>query len=276
MNRIAVLLVLALVVPASAPAVPILVPYSGRLSENSQPVEGTRDITVRIYDVASGGAALYTETFGSVQVSSGVFHVVISPPSNTWSGQDRWVGVSINGGVELAPRTRIGSVPYALTANESFHTITADALVVPLSSLVTLQGPGLPDVRNNSAVSAAGAWYVVPGRTVVFTKLGPTSRLRVTYQDTLGSWSKFYDGCEWRILLDGAEILYFSDADIEGTTESWHMSNAAHVAWATAAAGAHTIIVQNRGSRGAWNNGTNECMMGWNTRGNFVSVEEIP
>ena len=54
------------------------------------------------------------------------------------------------------------------------------------------------------------------------------------------------------------------------------MSSSAHVAWANAAAGNHVVQVQNRGNRGAWGQGTNECLQGWNNTGNFLSVEEIP
>ena len=34
------------------------------------------------------------------------------------------------------------------------------------------------------------------------------------------------------------------------------------------------IDVRWRGARVAWGNGTSECMAGWNTTGNFLSVEE--
>ena len=60
------------------------------------------------------------------------------------------------------------------------------------------------------------------------------------------------------------------------------MSYAAHVAWATGTAGAHSVSVEWRGSTGAWVaidpllNGTAQCLAGWNTSGSFLSVEEIP
>lgn len=140
---------------------------------------------------------------------------------------------------------------------------------------VTLLGPNLGDIRVNVNVAAAATWYAVPNRTLSFSKHSATTRLRITYQDTLGAHGRFYAGCEWRMVLDGAEIAFFSDADVDLPSDTWRMTNAAHVAWATAAAGAHTVQIQNRGNRGAWGAGTNECLQGWNTTSNFVSVEEL-
>ena len=151
---------------------------------------------------------------------------------------------------------------------------TFDPTLRPLSSLVTMVGPGLHDVRTNSSVAAAGQWRDLPERILDFTKQFPGSKLKITYQDTLGTLGQNYDGCEWQILLDGNLIAAFSTADFEGSL-SWRMTNAAHMAWANAAAGNHRIVVQNRGNRGAWSS-TEECLSGWNTTGNFLSVEEIP
>jgi hypothetical protein len=150
------------------------------------------------------------------------------------------------------------------------------------ASLVTLLGPNLGDQRNNTTMSTYGTWYTIPGRTLNFVKRYPASKLKVTYQDTLGSAANVYQACEWQILLDGAQIAFFSAADLDRPSVVWMMENAAHVAWATANAGSHSITIQNRGSNraSAWaaasGNIVNECLMGWHTSSNFVSVEEIP
>lgn len=152
--------------------------------------------------------------------------------------------------------------------------------VTPPSSLITITVGDLPDVRINATNAAATVWQNVPSRTLTFTKQFNSSKLRITYQDTLGALSDYIDGCEWRILLDGnpTPIAFFSAGDLEAGPVEWRIVNAAHVAWANAGSGTHTIIVQNRGNRGAWNpvSGTGECLSGWNTNGNFLSVEEIP
>jgi hypothetical protein len=152
---------------------------------------------------------------------------------------------------------------------------TYDPTLRPFSSLVTI-ATGFGDVRTNNDVVPPGVWRDLPHRLLNFTKQFPASKLKITYQDTLGTDGQYFAGCEWRILLDGNTVAFFSDADYEGPM-SWRMANAAHVAWADAPAGSHQVIVQNRGNRGAWSiYGTYECLSGWNTTGNFLSVEEIP
>ena len=144
------------------------------------------------------------------------------------------------------------------------------------SSLITRVGP-LSDVRTSSTTSAAGVWWNVPQRTLNFTKRFDTSALKVNYTDVLGTYGQYYDGCEWRVLLDGAQIQYFSTADQDTAGIAWTMEHASHIAWATGiATGSHTLQVQSRGNRGAWTSGTAQCLQGWNTTDNFFSVEEIP
>jgi hypothetical protein len=188
------------------------------------------------------------------------------PQIGTWSDSDRPYDHPDR--LILAQRQAAGAVYF------NFHVPSPS--LAPPQTLLTMIGPNLGDVRNNSTVTQPQAWWTIPNRTLAFTKHYATSKLKVTYQDTLGTYGQFYQGCEWQITLDGAQIAFFSDADGDEQQISWRMHNAAHIAWASAGAGPHTIVVQNRGNRGAWTNGTGECLQGWNTAGNFLSVEEIP
>lgn len=140
-----------------------------------------------------------------------------------------------------------------------------------------LTGPNLPLESNSASRSAANVWYTLASRTVSFTKAQATSKLRVTFQDTLGSYGTGYGGCEWQILLDGTQIALFSEG-ADSSVPGWKIHNAAHIAWTTnTPAGSHTVTIQNRGvaSRGAWTT-TTICETGWGTTNSFVSVEEIP
>lgn len=144
--------------------------------------------------------------------------------------------------------------------------------------LYTVIGPNLGDYRNNSTVTTAGVWYTIPNRTLTFTKKFATSLVRITYQDTLGTNGQNYDGCQWRFLMNGNQVAFFSTADITAAA-GWRMENGSHQAIVGGlAAGSHTLIVQNRGNpgAGAWGPGTGECLMGWNTSSNFLMVEELP
>jgi hypothetical protein len=129
----------------------------------------------------------------------------------------------------------------------------------------------LPDVRLTTA-NPAGTWYTLAGRIVSLNKVSASSKLRITYQDTLGTRANYYNSCQWRIVLDNvATLSSFSTADGEGQF-GWRMQNGAHIAWAfDVPAGPHQIRVDNvRLITG------NDCLSGWNTTGNFLSIEEIP
>jgi hypothetical protein len=118
----------------------------------------------------------------------------------------------------------------------------------------------------------ADRWYELPGRKFTINKVSGTSKLRVTYQDTLGALASIYDACQWKIMVDGQELSAFSAGDLESPATGWRIDNGTRIAWGFGLpAGAHEVKVL--GLRRP--HGT-ECLSGWNTRGNFLSVEEIP
>jgi hypothetical protein len=110
--------VLGMIAPARAQT-PNLMNYQGVLKDNlGNPLTGSYSITFRLYDVATGGTALWTETQPSVSVANGLFSVLLGSvtalsPSN-FSGPDRWLGVQVGADPEMTPRQRIASVAYAL------------------------------------------------------------------------------------------------------------------------------------------------------------------
>ena len=56
----------------------VVLTHQGRLLDAADaPITGTRTMTFRIYDVPSGGAALWTEVRPSVAVANGLFDVTL-------------------------------------------------------------------------------------------------------------------------------------------------------------------------------------------------------
>jgi hypothetical protein len=132
-----------------------------------------------------------------------------------------------------------------------------------------IAGP-LPDVRLTT-VHPVNTWIPLTSRIVSLVKQSDASKLRITYQDTLGTRAQTINACEWRIVVDGAVVSFFSDGDMD-ISFSWRINNAAHAAWAfSVPAGTHDIHVEGLRTPNAA-----ECLSGWNTTGNFLSVEEIP
>lgn len=110
--------------------VPAMMSYQGRLQDSQgAPLDGTFDMIFAIYDVATEGTALWTET-QSVAVNEGHFIVLLgsveSLPVDLFSAQVRYLGVTIGADPEMSPRRQIVTAAYA------HHALTADvALDVP-------------------------------------------------------------------------------------------------------------------------------------------------
>ncbi len=109
-------LILALAALASS-AVPPLISYQGSLRDsNGDPVNGSIDVDLAIYDAATGGAVIWSESQTDIEVVDGSFLVLLGAANpigdSAFSDPDRWLGVSVNGGAELQPRIRLTSSPY--------------------------------------------------------------------------------------------------------------------------------------------------------------------
>jgi len=110
---------LACIAASAAAEVPSTLSYQGVLTDASGMAvhDGSYTIEFRIYDIASGGTALWTET-RSVDVLKGVFNVIlgeVNPITLTFDGQ-YWLGTSVAGEAELMPRTQLASSAYSLNA----------------------------------------------------------------------------------------------------------------------------------------------------------------
>lgn len=250
--------------------------YSGTLTDDSgAPLTGDHEIEVRFWDAASGGGSLCSSDEESVTLNQGRFSVALPDDCTDEVGRERDIWVEVVVDSTSLGRAKAGAVPYAVEANHAMRT--------ELPALVSIV-QDLADERINLGNATPGEWTVVPERTLTFTKRhGASSPLRITYQDTLGTLGTRYNGCQWRILVDDQQIAFFSAADLGNvaTHYNWRMSNAARVAWAMdVPSGEHTVTVEWTGGSGAWvaasSDGTTECLAGWNTDGNFLSVEEIP
>ena len=138
-------LVLGLLPFSASAQVPHDMAYQGVLTDAvGDPLSGPVDLVFRIYELPSGGSALYTETHTGVAIDpiDGAFLVQIgfgttgldtdgdgAPEANAFSfdsslfvnGPNRYLEVQVGFGVIgeiLAPRQMIGSVPYALVAED--------------------------------------------------------------------------------------------------------------------------------------------------------------
>lgn len=106
-------------------AIPDEITYQGRLLDGGSPVTGTKSIYFELYNSASGGTQLWSETQNAVAFSNdGIYTVqlgsVTSIPATLFNTYDSvWLQVTIDGagGTQLSPRRQLTLSPYARKAD---------------------------------------------------------------------------------------------------------------------------------------------------------------
>jgi hypothetical protein len=115
--------------PLSAPDVPQLIGYQGRLTDAaSNPLTGQFDMRFCLYAEPTDGTALWCETHAAVNdtpilVSDGVFSVLLGSvtpiPESAFDELELYLGVKVESDDEMTPRRRVVSVGYAYRAEEA-------------------------------------------------------------------------------------------------------------------------------------------------------------
>lgn len=135
------LTIVSLLALSDTHAVPNLISYQGVLNDkDGHPISSTVSMTFKIYDVATGGTALWSET-QSVQVSNGLFNVklgaVSSLPPTIFTIDSLYLGIQVASDPEMTPRQQVTSGAYAQKADFVGHgaipigTILAWAKSIP-------------------------------------------------------------------------------------------------------------------------------------------------
>ncbi|GAB4406550.1 MAG: hypothetical protein Kow00123_19190 [Anaerolineales bacterium] len=91
-----------------------IIPIQGRLLDrNGNPINGTRHITMTLYDAATGGTALCTDD-DDVTAVNGLFNAYMDYcTAQDLNGRQVWLGIKVGGDAEMTPRQAIYAVPYA-------------------------------------------------------------------------------------------------------------------------------------------------------------------
>lgn len=142
-----------------------VITFQGRLlSASGLAITGSRSITLSLYDVASGGTALCTDT-DTVTVTSGLFYFLMDwcSASDT-AGQQLYLGVKVGSDLEMTPRQGIYAVPYA-------RSLRPGALIKQTTTtLHALELESNGDGKNgtalmvtNTGAAGIGAWINADG-----------------------------------------------------------------------------------------------------------------
>src|SRR5579872_4022433 len=84
--------------------IPRFINYQGIVSQNGQPIDGNKQLTLRLYYDDSGGIATFESTI-SAAFSKGLFNTMIGALPNTIDfSKPLYLGVSVEGAAEIQPR----------------------------------------------------------------------------------------------------------------------------------------------------------------------------
>ncbi len=100
-------------------AMPHTISYQGVLRDATEaPVpDGSYVITMKLYNIATGGTALWQET-DTLDVKNCTFHTLMGDGNALTLDFDQtyWLGLSVDGGAEMTPRVVFSAAPYAMRA----------------------------------------------------------------------------------------------------------------------------------------------------------------
>jgi len=138
--------------------------YQGLLLDSSgDPVpDDDYTITFAIYDLETGGTALWDET-QTASVADGLFNVRLGAtdpitPTSWVDGRDLWLGITLSGESEMTPRQQLVSVPYALNAGDVRGSdIHPNTISVGSYGLVIDAGGNWLGVPISGTIGATGA-----------------------------------------------------------------------------------------------------------------------
>ncbi len=134
--------------------------YQGRLTDSAgEPLGGSYTMTFRLYEVASGGTALDTDTH-AVEVTDGLFNTEIDFDPEYFDGRGLWLGVTLGIDSEMSPRQELRPVPYALSLKPGANIVGASSVALQAESTHTA-GSGI----RGYASAASGTNYGVVGES---------------------------------------------------------------------------------------------------------------
>lgn len=191
---------------ARADGVPMVNPmyYGGVLDDGGRPVEGMRNVTVRLWDMAAAGTTVCTTVATGTAFSGGRFRVALDNGCTgaVRANPDLWAEVQVEG--TTFPRSKLGAVPYALEAGRA--TGAAGALEGRLAAVEGRPGgrqfvmaswrPAIPGQPNEVTLSCptpaplAPTRVVVPGAAFTLTFVASTSGLYRIWMLAYGTESR--------------------------------------------------------------------------------------
>ncbi len=113
--------ILLLLVSTALAQIPRAISYQGVLTDKKGVAiaDGDHLLTLTLYPTRTGAITVYSKT-ATVTTKNGLFSILLdSIPATALFDKQYYLGISIEGGTELTPRTPLASAPYALNVGSS-------------------------------------------------------------------------------------------------------------------------------------------------------------
>ncbi len=219
-------------------------PYQGRLHDpEGNPITATLPITFRFYSTSAGGTAFWTESWPGVEVTDGLFNVLLGTttpltPTLFTDNATLWLGIQVAADAEMTPRVQLGSVPFAQqeltvpsgaisTAHLQDGAVTSEKLALQ-NEEICLNAP--------VDIPLAGNWEIapIPEMSIPFT-LPDESQILLWSSGTYHfNIANYHIGTT--IFLDDAELIRSSEY-----TPFTAWNDFSIMRQVTISAGAHTL-----------------------------------
>jgi hypothetical protein len=178
--------------------IPHNISWQGILQDGSgNPLNGNYNLTVKLFDVASGGAALWSETHSNIVIADGLVNLSLGSitPFGLDFNKQFWLEITVGSGTPL-PRIKLSSVPYAL------HSKTAESITGsitetdPVFSSSPASGILNPDIANWNTAHTWGD-HSTEGYLTEYTETDPIfsssassgiTNTNITNWNTAHSW----------------------------------------------------------------------------------------
>jgi hypothetical protein len=141
--------------------VPRSISYQGQLIKDGNAYTGTiNQMLIKIYDAS--GTMLFEESYGPVQVTGGVFNLLLGGAGNNLPGylkfdQQYFLGINVDNAGELSPRTPFVAAPYALNSQTvggiGVSAVPTPGMLLPLDANGKVPVSALPQVDPNDVGS---------------------------------------------------------------------------------------------------------------------------
>jgi len=142
--------------------IPQTISWQGILQDSEgELLDGNYDLTVKIYDVATGGTALWSETHNGLSITDGLVNLMLGSINdlNVSFDSQYWLEITIGEGTPLS-RTMLTSVPYAMYAKNAPTTLEGTPLILK-DSLGNVRMKFDPDAGSFEMLDNDTVWYSV-------------------------------------------------------------------------------------------------------------------